>query len=435
VVDAIYFATVTMTTTGYGDLKPLTVENRAVTLVYMFFGFLIAFPSIATAMAPFYARMELCLYQVSAGVLRCLLGNRGEANLVDIDGDGLADYEEPPKAYIYYIKGISSWVVIWLSMQVAFAAGYQALEPQVFDDFEKAFYLCIVTATTVGYGDIAVPDRWQPKLYASVHILVSVSSLAALLNTTQALYAERKIQLRKASLLERKLDGDLIVSLDKDGNGLDKLEFVIGMLTKLEILQWDDVEPFLAKFDELDKDGSGRLDREDLARMVEEDRLKAEALKARKLTLTRKDTATIGAPSSAASPLAPASSDLENGLGGKPTLDTVRDFSSAAKSPTSPRLQGPTASPATAGKTRPPPPVEILGGGPGVSAIEGGLAEGLARRKHEGAKAQDTYLRTRSLFGNKGLGNKIPLFLMAGAKRQRRPVRINKKRISPGSRK
>ena len=142
VVDAIYFATVTMTTTGYGDLKPLTVENRAVTLVYMFFGFLvraspssphaspaavagtactsaalrtagplasprasrasrawrrswaaaaercvcahparpsltprcchppppaqIAFPSIATAMAPFYARLELCLYQVSA---------------------------------------------------------------------------------------------------------------------------------------------------------------------------------------------------------------------------------------------------------------------------------------------------------------------------------------------------------------------------------
>ena len=36
------------------------------------------------------------------------------------------------------------------------------------------------------------------------------------------------------------------------------------MLTKLEILQWDDVEPFLAQFDALDKDGSGRLDKNDL---------------------------------------------------------------------------------------------------------------------------------------------------------------------------
>ena len=40
------------------------------------------------------------------------------------------------------------------------------------------------------------------------------------------------------------------------------------MLTKLEILHWDDVEPFLAQFDALDTDGSGRLDKSDLMRLV-----------------------------------------------------------------------------------------------------------------------------------------------------------------------
>ena len=54
-------------------------------------------------------------------------------------------------------------------------------------------------------------------------------------------------QIRKATLLKRQLDEALIMSLDKDNNGLDKLEFVVGMLTKLEILHWDDVEPFLAQ--------------------------------------------------------------------------------------------------------------------------------------------------------------------------------------------
>ena len=104
---------------------------------------------------------------------------------------------------------------------------------QMIDDdaglnFEEAFYLCIITATTVGYGDIGVSDSRWARVYASVHILYSVSSLAALLNTVQVLYAERRIQLRKNQLLQRQLDVELIQSLDKDGNGLDKLEFVVG---------------------------------------------------------------------------------------------------------------------------------------------------------------------------------------------------------------
>merc|ERR1719230_1226685 len=93
-------------------------------------------------------------------------------------------------------------------------------------------------------------------------------------------------------LLQRQLDQDLISSLDKDNNGLDKLEFVVGMLTKLEILHWDDVEPFLAQFDALDTDRSGRLDKQDLLRMVED----------RKTKLTQKKLLKHGtfAPSAAA---------------------------------------------------------------------------------------------------------------------------------------
>ena len=52
----------------------------------------------------------------------------------------------------------------------------------------------------------------------------------ALLNTVQVLQSERRIQLRKGLLLKRQLDMELIQSLDKDNNGLDKLEFVVGMV-------------------------------------------------------------------------------------------------------------------------------------------------------------------------------------------------------------
>ena len=351
--DAVYFATVTMTTVGYGDLKPENTENMVVTLVFLIVGVLIVFTRVAQALSPFYQTLEFWLYQLSESCMRAVLGKRGEGTLVDLDGtraraprshrpggrghlprplhtrpparsmggawpasrrgsalahrgysclrtprlctgyprraapprppqpltprpradhvrvgDGLADYEEPPSAFMYYLKGISSWLVMWITTQLGFALIYQAIEP---DDLPLgvALYLCVVTATTVGYGDVGVRDSPGHRMFASFHILYSVSSLAALLNTVSMLSAERKLQLRKGTLLQRQLDEDLILSLDKDNNGLDKLEFVVGMLTKLEILHWDDVEPFLAQFDALDSDRSGRLDKSDLMRMVE----------------------------------------------------------------------------------------------------------------------------------------------------------------------
>jgi len=50
---------------------------------------------------------------------------------------------------------------------------------------------------------------------------------------------------------------------------VDKLEFVIGMIVKLKMLEWADVEPFIKQFDALDTDGSGKLDKADLERAAE----------------------------------------------------------------------------------------------------------------------------------------------------------------------
>ena len=122
-VDALYFATVTMTTTGYGDLKPLTVENRFVTMVYLLFGMLFAFPAVATALAPLYMRLEYSLYQASERCMR-RLGFMSDGTQIDLDGDGLADFEEPPNAAIYYLKGVSAWLTIWGTSQLLFAVGY-----------------------------------------------------------------------------------------------------------------------------------------------------------------------------------------------------------------------------------------------------------------------------------------------------------------------
>jgi len=274
------------------------------------------FTSIAQALAPAYNRLEFIFFRISESFMQFVFPRHKHDNsgLVDLDGDGLADYEEPPPALLYYSKGVSSWSFTWVLSQLIFASVYMAMEPSW--NFWESLYLCLVTATTVGYGDVYVSDHAGVKLYASFHILYSVSSLAALINTVQVLYSERMIQQRKCALLHRQLDMDLIESLDKDNNGLDKLEFVVGMLTKLEILHWDDVEPFLAQFDALDKDHSGRLDKQDLRQMVEERQRKVEELRVAKLAARNLRSAATGVLPVASAPAgAPASAPTGSPMG------------------------------------------------------------------------------------------------------------------------
>jgi len=82
------------------------------------------------------------------------------------------------------------------------------------------------------------------------------------------------LKLQRYEMLLRGADKELICSLDQDGNGLDRLEFVFGMLMKLGAqlcgspLAWSDVEPFLQRFDAMDVDKSGHLSYDDIEHMA-----------------------------------------------------------------------------------------------------------------------------------------------------------------------
>ena len=73
----------------------------------------------------------------------------------------------------------------------------------------------------------------EARFCATVHILVSVTLLATFISKAQALYSGRLQELKRAELLRKQLDIELITSLDKNGDGVNKLEFVVGMLIEL----------------------------------------------------------------------------------------------------------------------------------------------------------------------------------------------------------
>ena len=88
-----------------------------------------------------------------------------------------------------------------------------------------------------------------------------------------------------------------VTNLDKDGLGVDKLEFCIGMLENLgatyhgQKLTWKSIEPFLAQFSKLDHDDNGRLDSTDLKKIAEEVEARAQLQAAKGFKVRRFSTA------------------------------------------------------------------------------------------------------------------------------------------------
>lgn len=87
------------------------------------------------------------------------------------------------------------------------------------------------------------------RVLAIFHILISTSWIASVLSHLSTKYQQRKTQLWHAEHLRMQLHPELLRSLlqggIEEGGSIDKLHFVLGMLTNLKIVTWDDVMPFL----------------------------------------------------------------------------------------------------------------------------------------------------------------------------------------------
>merc|ERR1712226_1066011 len=95
-------------------------------------------------------------------------------------------------------------------------------------DRDDALWHCLVTCTTVGYGDVSL-DTQKSKGLAVIHIVLSVSWLAHLVEVVFATFQKRRYDLQRVKSLKLQLSEDLIKQLDyKENNQIDETEFVMG---------------------------------------------------------------------------------------------------------------------------------------------------------------------------------------------------------------
>ena len=111
--------------------------------------------------------------------------------------------------------------------------------------FSKAFYFCVVTMTTVGYGDTALTKR-SSRAFAVFYIISSCVLVTLAIGNLAGVRIQIITERKKLKMLNRKLDFNFIRELDNGESRMDKTTFLVAMLVQQELVdKKKDCDPWL----------------------------------------------------------------------------------------------------------------------------------------------------------------------------------------------
>jgi potassium channel subfamily K len=256
IVDSVYFITLTICTVGYGDISPTNDQSRLITVFVILFGLIFVFGAINS----------FATYIISYAEAKAAKALKSK-EVVDENSEAALQ----KKHFMSFLLSIIS-ILFMVFVGTIF---YFSNEDWT---FIESFYFCIVTTTTVGYGDLNMIYQ-SSRMFSIFYIILSVVIVAAAIGNITTINFEIKTEKRRLENLNRKLDFSMIREMDKDGDGVDKCEFLVEMLLQSGLVDREhDIDPWLKRFEELDADGSGKLDKEDIDLLEEQEREKQESL-------------------------------------------------------------------------------------------------------------------------------------------------------------
>lgn len=200
-VDAMYFAIVTMTTVGYGDLVPQSVGAKLFTCAFVFVGFGLIGVLVSGAANYLVEKQEKIL------VRKVHLKHKHEK----CNSEEVVDNDEVVAAK--WKVAISGAAVL-----VLFITGVLVLMFCEGQSFINAFYCVCVTVTTLGYGDQSFHTK-TGRIFAIFWILSSTVCVAQFfLYVAESRTEERQYQLAAWALSRPTTQADLEAA-DVDGDG------------------------------------------------------------------------------------------------------------------------------------------------------------------------------------------------------------------------
>lgn len=204
-VDALYFAIVTMTTVGYGDLVPRTAASKLFTCAFVFTGFGLVGVLVSGAANYLVEKQEMLLVQ------KIYLRHKRKEHKKQNE---LAVEDEMHVVAAHWKMFIAGCAVV-----VHFIAGILALMFWEGLRFIDAFYVVCVTVTTLGYGDRSFLTQ-AGRIFAIFWILSSTVCVAQFfLYLAESRTEERQRDIASWALHRPTTPSDLEAA-DMDGDGV-----------------------------------------------------------------------------------------------------------------------------------------------------------------------------------------------------------------------
>ena len=127
-----------------------------------------------------------------------------------------------------------------------------------------SIYYAVATATTAGYGDV-VPTLPRTKLLSLAFVPLAVVSMGEIVGRVAGHFLRREVGKAEREFLSRRLTLDDLEAMDTDhSGGVDEAEFLTFMLLAMQKVDEDLMAELRRQFRELDETGNGLLQRADL---------------------------------------------------------------------------------------------------------------------------------------------------------------------------
>lgn len=218
VSEAIYFITVTTSTVGYGVLHPTSEASKVFTIFLIIFGIFFILP-IAN------------IFAVNIGVH---LQNRILSHV--------RSYFPSENAWISHLNRGAVSITSILACLILGIIVYSANENW---SFVTACYFTVITMSTVGYGDV-VPTKESTQWFTVFFIILCVLVFATALNTFGVIYGDLMLVRRRNNVFKKDVNIARLEELSNRPQGIDKFDFVVEILTQLELVnKTRDIEPLI----------------------------------------------------------------------------------------------------------------------------------------------------------------------------------------------